>query len=140
MRSKKLIIAAVLALVVLAGGIGGAVLAAGGEEGALDQDPREALLDRVLEIYEQQTGVAIDAEALKGAFEQACEEGRTEAMQTRLQALVDEGTMTQAEADEYLEWQQSKPDVAPGFGSPGRGGFRGPGGFGGSGRMAPPTR
>ena len=55
-------------------------------------------------------------------------------MATRLQNMVDEGTMTQDEADELLEWMQSRPDAPAGFGSRGAG-FRGHGGFHGMGGM-----
>ncbi len=127
-RSKRLIIAVVLAAVMLAGGIGGVVLAT---DNGNDDEPEakyEALLDRVYEIYQENTGVAIDREALKDAFAQAQSELQAEALGTRLQSLVEEGAITQAQADEYLNWWQAKPDVTFGFGFGGRGGFRGMGG------------
>jgi len=122
-RSKKFIVVAVLAAVILSGTIGGVVLATNGDE----IEP-EALLDRVCEIYQENTGVAIDQEALKDAFAQAQSEMQIEALETRLQSLVEEGEITQAQADEYLDWWQAKPDVSFGFGFGGRGGFRGMGG------------
>ena len=122
-RSKKFIVVAVLAAVILSGTIGGVVLATNGDE----IEP-EALLDRVCEIYQENTGVAIDQEALTDAFAQAQSEMQIEALETRLQSLVEEGEITQAQADEYLDWWQAKPDVSFGFGFGGRGGFRGMGG------------
>ncbi len=127
-RRKKVIVGATLAAVLLFGSLGGVALA---DEN--DSQPRAVfgdLWDRVLEIYEENTSTAIDQEALKDAFTEA----RTETMATRLQNMVDEGTMTQDEADQLLEWMQSRPDAPAGFGSRGAG-FRGHGGFHGMGGM-----
>jgi hypothetical protein len=127
-RSKKLIIAAVVAAVILAGSIGGVALAQDNGDGTGPAAKFAALWDRVGEIYQQKTGDALDQEALKEALAEAQSEMRDEAMKTWLESLVEEGRITQGEADQYLEWWQSKPDVSIGFGSGGRGGFRGMGG------------
>ncbi len=71
----------------------------------------EALLDRTCAIYQEHTGVAIDSEQLKNALDQAKGELLDEALETRLQNLVDDGKITQEEADSYLEWWQSRPDI-----------------------------
>jgi len=62
-----------LATALLAGGVGGVVLAADNGEEANSQPGSQcgALLDRVCEIYQEKTGVAIDQEALKDAFADA---------------------------------------------------------------------
>jgi len=86
---------------------------------------RQALLDRACAIYEEETGVAVDSEQLKDALEQAQNEMKVEALENRLQALVDGGKITQEEADQYLEWWQSRPDIKlplPGLGGCGPGG------------------
>ena len=129
-RSKKLIIAAVLAAVMLAGGIGGVVLATDNGDDSEPDAKYEALLNRVGEIYQQNTGVALDQEALKDAFAQAQSEMQAEALETWIQSLVEEGKITQEQADEDLAWWQAKPDgtFGFGFGFGGRGGFRGMGG------------
>ena len=62
-------------------------------------------------IYEDKTGVAINPQELENAFAQACSEMRAEALQNRLQSLVEQGKITQDEADQYTEWWQSRPDV-----------------------------
>ena len=118
-RKKKFIIAAVLATVVLLGvGVaGGSVLAQDGNE--CENQPqyqREALLDRVCAIYEENTDTTIDQEELKDAFAQAMSEMQDEAIQNRLRNLVQEGRMTQGEAGQCLEWCRARPDVAAGFG------------------------
>ena len=102
-RSKKLIIVTVLVAVILTGSIGGIVLAADNGEDSQPEAQYGMLLDRACEIYEQKTGVAIDQEALKDAFSQAQSELRAEAMQNRLQNLVDQGQITQEQADDYLK-------------------------------------
>jgi hypothetical protein len=140
-RSKKFIIIAVLAAVVLVASIGGVALAQSGDEDN-PQTQQEALLDKVCAIYEQNTGTAIDAQALKEAFAQAQSEMQGEALDKFLQNLVDEGKITQEQADQYKAWLETRPDVpilAPGF--PGAGmphGFGGPGdGFPGRGEPQP---
>jgi len=150
-RSKKFILVLVLAVVVLAGSIGGVALANDGNGHDSPPEARhEALLDRVTEIYQENTGVAIDTQQLQDAFAQAQSEMRDAALQERLQYLVDEGRITQDQADQYRawqqarpdmepfrqqlrEWQQSSPDVPDGFGFKGHGRFRGMGGMRGFG-------
>ena len=98
--------------------------ASGTEAQAAPVDRHQALLDRACAIYQENTGVAIDSEQLKDAFDQAQSELREEALETRMQNLVDEGRITQEEADSYLEWWESRPDIEaplPGLGGPGPG-------------------
>ena len=129
-RSKKFILIAVLAAVVLAGSIGGIVLAADNGDASQPGAKHGALLDRVFEIYEQKTGVAIDQEALKDAFAQARSEMQAAAMEARLAKMVENGVIDETQAEELQEWWQSRPDDVP-FGP----GLRGPGGFRGMGGM-----
>jgi hypothetical protein len=134
-RSKKFIIVAVLAAVVLLGGIGGVALAQ--TENSNNSQPESkygTLLSRVCEIYQEKTGVAIDQAALKDAFTQAQSELRTEALKNRLQSLVDQGKITQDQADQYLKWMESRPDV------PFKSGLRGMGGIHGWGGPSAPTQ
>jgi hypothetical protein len=118
-RTKKILITAVLTTVVLAGSIGGAVMAADNDT----EDTRPAghlgMLEKVCEIYEDNTGDAIDVAALQAAFEAAREEMRpempprtlhTEAVLERLQALLEEGKMTQEQYDEFAAWVDAMPD------------------------------
>ena len=143
---KKLIIVAVIAVVILSGSISGVVLAA---DNWRDNHPKAqygALLDRVCEIYKDNTGDDIDPEALKTAFAQArsetaeaCGEMGTESMQNRLQNMVEQGKITQEQADELQGWWQSKPDVPDGIGFRGHGKFHGMRGMRGSGGPCTPT-
>jgi uncharacterized membrane protein len=117
MRKRKWFIPAVVLSVLLIGGIAGGVIAAADNSSnnteAQNQttDRYQALLDKACAIYEEKTGVAIDSGQLKDALDQAQSEMRDEALESRLQNLVDEGKITQAEADQYLEWWQSRPDI-----------------------------
>jgi hypothetical protein len=133
MWKRKWFIPVVVASVLLIGGIvGGVVVAAnnsssdttaGNQTQATDQ--YQALLDRACAIYEENTGVAIDSGQLKDALDQAQSEIQNEALASWLQNLVDEGKITQEEADQYLEWWQSRPDIElplPGLGGHGHGG------------------
>jgi len=127
-RSKKFIIVAVLAAVMLVGTISGVVVAADNGDDSEPEARYEALLNRVCEIYQEKTGVTIDQEALKDAFAQAQSEMQTEALGNYLQSLVEQDKITQEQADDYLEWWQGRPDVPARFGFGDRGGFRGMGG------------
>ena len=101
-KSPKFILAAVLVAVMLIGGTAGVALAQGEDEG---QGRRGALMARVAEILN------IDQQELEDAFKQAQSELREEALDTRLHKLVDEGTLTQEQADEYKAWIEARPDI-----------------------------
>ena len=102
-RSKKFIIAVVLALLTVVGGTSAAVLAASNGD---DNQPK-TLLARVAEI------LGIDQQKVEDAFAQAQSEMQDEALDNYLQNLIDEGKITQEEADQYKTWWQSKPDMGP---------------------------
>ncbi|MGA7676933.1 MAG: hypothetical protein WCA51_00960 [Dehalococcoidia bacterium] len=132
-RSKKFIIIAVSAAVLLAGSISGVALAASNGDNTQPKALGTDLLAKVCTIYQQKTGVAIDQQALTDAFTQARSELQKESEQANLQGLVTQGKITQDQADKYLNWWQSRPDMPSGFGFRGHGGFPGMGG-----QCAPP--
>jgi hypothetical protein len=130
---KKLLITGVLCAVVLVGVFGGVAIAS-----ADDEDTAPAgLVEKVAAIYEQNTGTAIDAQELLKAFEEAGATLRTEMRDQFLQKLVDDGKITQEQADaweawldarpdkavtdEYQSWMESRPDLPEFFGSGGSG-------------------
>ncbi len=127
-RTKKFIIIGVSVAVLLAGSIFGVVLAADNEDSSQPKAPGEDMLPKVCAIYEQKTGVAIDQAALKDAFAQARSEIQKELEQARLQDMVNQGKITQEQADQFQKWWESKPNVPFGFGFPGHGRFPGRGG------------
>lgn len=111
-KSKKFIIVGALIAVVLIGSTAGAVLA-NDDEAETEADTQcNALLERVCEIYEENTGVAINAEDLQDAFAQAASESRDAALQNFLDKLVEEGAITQEGANQYMEWWRQRPDIA----------------------------
>jgi len=134
-RSKKLIVGLVLAVVLLAGSIGGVALANGDDDDSLPEARQGALLDKVCEIYKEKTGVTIDPDELENAFADAQSEMRNEALDNYLNGLVSQDKITQEQADQYKTWLESKPDFPLGFGFRGHGEFRGHGGFPGMGGM-----
>ena len=111
-KSKKVVLIAALAIAVLVGCIAGVTFAqTGNGNDTQPQAKYEALLDRVSQIYQQNTGVTIDAQQLKDAFTQAQTDMQTEALKSWLQNMVSEGKITQEQADQYLQWWQSKPNI-----------------------------
>ena len=70
---------------------------------------------------------------VQAALDQAAREIQDEALQQKLDCMVEEGRLTPEQADEYGQWSQSRPEgIAPFGGFGGRGFHRG-GMMGGSG-------
>jgi hypothetical protein len=132
MKKRKWFIPVVVASVLLIGGITGGLVAANNSSSSTNAGNEtqaaqryQAFLDRVCAIYEENTGVALDSAQLQAAVQQAGSEMQDEALQSWLQNLVNKGAINQTEADQYLQWWQSRPDVQ--LPLPGPAG-RGPGG------------
>ena len=87
MRKRKWFIPVIVASVLLIGGIvGGVVVAADDSSSNIEDqsqatDRNQALLDRACAIYEEETGITIDAEQLKDALKQARSEIQDEALE-----------------------------------------------------------
>ena len=98
---RWLIIPAVagLAAVAALGGVAAASSSGGGETGS-----------RVAEILE------LDEETVADAFEQATQQRVDEALQARLDKLVEAGRITQEQADELKAWYDERPEGVPGLG------------------------
>ena len=60
--------------------------------------------------------LGLDTAVVDDAIKQAREELRDEAIQKKLDALVEKGRLTQEQADEYLNWIQSRPEGIPAIG------------------------
>jgi hypothetical protein len=147
-RSKKFIISA-LVIIVLGATLGGVAIAQADDENANDetQAVKVDILDKVAEIYEKNTGTAIDPDELQKAFTEARQAEQDETLDNFLQKLVTDGKITQEQADQYKAWLdarpafpteelknwiESRPDVPGLFGDGNRGGmmpFRGMKGF-----------
>jgi hypothetical protein len=102
-RSKKFIVAVLAATVLLVGGIGGVALA---QTGSTGDSSGKTLLARVAEI------LGIDQQKVEDAFAQAQTEMQNEALDNYLKNLVDQGKITQEQADQYKAWVQARPDMS----------------------------
>ncbi len=109
-RSKKLIFIEVLIGVALLATVGMAAVAHANDENTA-QNSTTNLMEKVAEIYQANTGAVIDPQELEKAFRQALQEMRTMALDEFLQKLVEEGKITQEQADEFKAWLQAKPDI-----------------------------
>lgn len=110
-RSKKFIIIAVLTVLVLGGTLGGVAIAqADDEENNTTQTANvSSFLDKVAEIYQKNTGVAINADELQKAMTEAGQALKDEALDNYLQKLVTDGKITQEQADQFKTWLDSRP-------------------------------
>jgi hypothetical protein len=104
-KITRFLLSSVLAATMVVGTAGAALA----DDGQTGQEKQDGLLARVAQILN------IDVQKLKDAFKQALTEIRTEKQNTRLQQLVENGTLTQAQADQLKAWLDSRPDI-PGIG------------------------
>ena len=140
-KKKWIIVGGVIALVVVGAGITGGIAYAqsSGSSNSTTNNPGKALADRVADILK------LDRTTVENAFAQAEKDMKNDAVKTYLDRLVQAGKMTQAEADKYLQWWQSRPQTPQGLNLPQMPGgkFMGPGGFPGMmgkrGLPPPPT-
>ncbi|MFH0846874.1 MAG: hypothetical protein V1894_02305 [Chloroflexota bacterium] len=119
MWRKKSILIAVGVAVVAVGILGSVVLAQTESEST-----EKSLFARVAAI------LGIEEQKVEDAFNQAQQEMAAEAQDAWFKKLVEEGRLTQEQADQYKTWWQARPDLPAGFGLRGGFGFRGHGGFG----------
>ena len=106
---------AIVALTALSVGITAIAFAESpeGEAGSAG-GPRQIFLSKVADILE------LDEEQLADAFVQACQEMRDEAQGQRLQNAIDEGLITEEEAEQIREWLQNRPEALQQLGAQGR--------------------
>ncbi|OGO02045.1 MAG: hypothetical protein A2Y90_05595 [Chloroflexi bacterium RBG_13_52_12] len=114
-RSKKFLLIGLISVVVVAGTLGGfAIASADDEDSNQPQVERVNVMDKVAEIYEKNTGTAIDPQELQKAFDEARDGIMTDTRDHFLQNLVDEGTITQEQADQYKAWLDARPSFPTG--------------------------
>ena len=126
-RRKGFVLIGLLVAVVLVGSLAGLALAQTGNDSA---GSGKTLLARVAAI------LGIDQQNVEDAFVQAQKDMQKEALDSYLKNLVDQGKITQQQADQYNSWWQARPDTLlpgpfeRGFGLRGfRGGMMRGGGF-----------
>ena len=89
-------------------GLIGALAIAGAafaDEGPADGGPRDSMKDRVAEI------LGIERDDLDSAMSTARDEYKQAKQDERLAALVENGVITQEQADEIDVWEDSKPEI-----------------------------
>ncbi|MBA7470919.1 hypothetical protein ES703_50386 [subsurface metagenome] len=99
-------IISIVAIIALGVGIT-AVVSAESPEGEVGSDggPRQIFLSKVADI------LGLDEEQLADAFLQAQQEMRDEAQEQCLQTAVEEGLITEQEAEQIREWWDSRPEA-----------------------------
>ena len=107
MKKLRIIIPLSIAVVAVAI-ISFSIALAQGNEGG-DSNASELAI-KVAEI------LGMDRAVVDDAIKQAHRELRDEAAQNNLNALVEKGRLTQEQADEYLNWIQSRPEGIPAIG------------------------
>jgi len=106
---------AIVALTALSVGIT-AIAFAESPEGEVGSDtgPRQIFLSKVADI------LGLDEEQVADAFKQARQEMREERQEQRLQNAIDEGLITEAEANQIRGWWDSRPEAMQQLGPQGR--------------------
>ncbi len=117
-RSKKFIIIAVLAILVIGATVGGVAIAQADDQNT-NTTPTPTttsnvttFLDKVAAIYQQNTGVTINPDELQKAVTAARQAIKDEALTNYLQKLVTDGKITQEQADQFKAWLDAKPTQA----------------------------
>lgn len=105
-RHMKYGIIAIVAVIALSAGITAVVSAESpnGEAGS-DTGPGQIFIGKVAGILE------LDEEELTDAFKQALQEMREERQQQRLQKALEEGLITEEEAEQIQGWWDSRPEA-----------------------------
>lgn len=116
MKKRWLFLPATIAILALGALMTGAAFAQ--EASQDDQSSVGRLASRVAQI------LGLGEDEVSDAIKQARTELRIEAAQAKLDAMVEAGTMTQEQADEYIAWIEAQPTDGPGFGHNGFGGKR----------------
>ncbi|MFC1899120.1 hypothetical protein ACFLXP_02175 [Chloroflexota bacterium] len=108
-KKLKILISALAVVTLLILGTTATVLADETEdETVTEETDTDSLLGRVAGI------LGIDQDDLKDAFTQARDEMKESAFTNRLGGAVENGTITQEQADEILEWWAERPEDATG--------------------------
>jgi LPS O-antigen subunit length determinant protein (WzzB/FepE family) len=112
-RSKKFIIIAVLIVLVVGVTLGSVAIAQADDEDTSTTQTANvsSFLEKVAEIYQTNTGVAIDPAELQQAMTEATQTLRDEALDNYLQKLVGEEKITQEQADDFKAWLDAKPSL-----------------------------
>ena len=122
--SRRWVFSILAAAVLAVGVLGGTVMAQDSGDGG-DGGTKVTVTGGIMERVAEKLGIA--EEDLRTAFDEAKAELKDERLEQRIDDLVADGRLTEAEGQELLDWYRSRPEVLEG-----RGGLRGfgPHGFG----------
>ena len=112
MLTKRRIIVLAITGVMAALITGGAVMAQVG--GSSDDSSKQSFASRVTTILNLEEGVDLEEGAVQDAFTQVRGEIRDERFQMRLDRLVEQGRLDEAQAEELRNWYESRPDYLAG--------------------------
>ena len=110
--TKKVLVIGVLCVAVAAAVIGGVTVANADSSGTSANQTQTAvstLMEKVAEMYQKDTGTAIDPQALQKAFQEAGAALRADRLDQMLAKMVEEGRITQEQADQWKAWWDSRP-------------------------------
>ena len=108
-KKVKILISALVVAALLTVGATATVMAEGEDEDiptVTEEETEDGFLGRVADI------LGIEREDLVSAFEQARQEIYEESFINRVNEAVEEGLITQEQADEIIEWWLQRPDEA----------------------------
>ena len=127
-RSKKVIVSAVLAAVLVFGIIGGVALADNGDGGL--KAKCGDFITSVCDIYDENVEPDIDREVLKAAIDEVRTQIAQDRAEMRAEAMENRLVLTDEQKEALQEWLDDMPEDLPfGPGLRGCGGFRGMGGM-----------
>jgi hypothetical protein len=106
MKKRWVLVSAIAAMIAIGVVTAGAALAQGTDTGDPAISDLVSRIARILNLEEARVQDAVD---------QALRETRDESVRNKLNELVEQGRITQEQADEYFTWYQSRPDDLPGF-------------------------
>ena len=111
MRRRWLIVPALAALL-LTGAIAGPAFAQG------ESDGDSPSVSRFVEILAEKLGIDEDqvqtaVEETKSELQAERKTAREQRLRDKLAAMVEDGSITQGQADEYLDWYLNPPEIAP---------------------------
>ena len=112
-KHKKILIVVVVAVAILAASLGTVAIVQADDEPVATSSTADSttIWDRIASILNQNTGSTVTGDDLKTASDEAHQQIRDEALDSRLQKLVENGKITQEQADEYKAWLESRPDT-----------------------------
>lgn len=106
---KKVVISFVSTLLVLVA-IFATTLAVSADDGDITPTAT-TIMERVAELYKNNTGFTLDPGQLQAAFNEAHQEVREQNRNTMLERLIENGVITEEEATDLREWINEKPDI-----------------------------